>query len=355
MSEPAGISHSSAHLDALRGQIRAALITKKRGEARHLLGQLISLSNGDDGSENLKSLLDAVAGEVKGYISASGSVRDRLVAGTPLPSIQGELDSTLPHWRAFVNDFPELQLAKKGLAPHEDPALKIRVVELEKKIAKGSVAEAVLEWDELGRPESAARGIFVQILDGLSTLAEGLETRHWGQASVSHAQLEGLCDSEDAGSLQPGLGNFLSQAKNTLRWEGALSRLGAAGQSGDKGRRKLLEELFKAKDEIQRLSFRDKSLGDLQDRVEVAIEELSRTAPDEPERGGLPKTMLIVFLLFIVGIILIWLYVKFADSPPPGSGTQFCPQIGFPASPDHSELALQGGAIWFQKRTISHT
>ena len=334
MTESTADSHSSAHLESIKGQLRAALLKKKRGEARHLLGQLISLTNGDQGQENLKSLLDAVSAEVKAYTKASGSVRDRLVSGASLSSIQAELDTALPHWRAFVNDFPELLLAKEGLAPQEDPALKIRIKELEKKIAKGSVAEVVLEWDELGRPDSAAKGILVQILDGLSTLMEGIEARHWGQASASHAQLEGLCDNEDTEIFQPGLGNYLTQVKNTLRWEGSLGRLATAGQSGAKARQKLLGELFKAKDEIQRLSFKDKSLGELQERVEEAIEELSETARDEPQGGGLPKPLLIFFLLVIIGIVLIWVYMNYGTPPSPASGTGFRPQIGSPVSPD---------------------
>ena len=355
MNGELGKPPQSAHLDSLKGQIRAALITKRRGEARQLLGQLIALTNGEEGHENLKALLDAVSAEVKGYISTSGSVRERLVAGIPRPSIQAELDAAMPHWRAYAIDFPELQIAKEGLPHHEDPVLKSRVIELEKKIAKGLMTEALLEWDELGRPDSAAKGILVQILDGLSTLMEGIESKHWGQASSSHSDLEGLCDNEDAGSLQPGLRNFLAQVKNKLRWEGALNRVAVAGHSGDKGRRILLEELFKAKDEILRLSSRDKALGELQERIEAAIEELSRAGTEEPMRGGLPIMMMIGSLLLIVIIILVWLFINYWGSPSPQPESLIRPGIGDSSPTGDSVLALQEGAIWNETDPTSDT
>ena len=126
-SEPAS-SLSSAHLDFLRGQVRTALLTKKRGEARHLLGQLVSLAGDTDAEENMKALIGGVTTELAAYESLAGSIHERLIVGTSHEDIQAELDKQIPHWRAFSGDIPVLLMAGKPVMPPQ--VFRIRVLRI---------------------------------------------------------------------------------------------------------------------------------------------------------------------------------------------------------------------------------
>lgn len=301
--------------------MRAALLSKRKGEARQLLGQLISLADDESARENLKALVDGVLNEVRSYTASSGPIRERLVAGTPLSAIHRELDEKLPHWRAFVSDFPDLKLAKEGLEAHEDPALKQRIKELEKKIATGAIPDAIDDWDALGRPETAASGIFVQIMNGLTRLQEHHDSKDWKRALLSHDELQPLLESGEASEFQPGLQNHLASLYNLIRWETLLQRTAISGEHSRRDRRSFLEELFKAKDEIQRLAIRDNSLKDLQERVETAIEEMSLTNDQAPTENGVVKILLIVFVALILVLIGIWFFLRGSGPFPSGSGT----------------------------------
>ena len=323
--------------------MRADLLGRKRGEARSLLGQLVALAGDQDACDNLKTLIDGVAMEVRNYLAAAGPIRERLITGLTLGVIQGELDGRIPHWRAFVNDIADLQLARDGLPPHEDPALKRRILGLEKKIATGAIPEAIEEWNELGRPEAAASGLFVQIVDGCTRLREQIEARNWQAATACHEEMQRLLAEGGANAYRPGLENHLGSLGSKLRWETLLEQGAKATGLGQRERSKLLVEFFESKDEIQRLATRDNSLGELQERIESAIGELSCTARAAPEKGNSLKVLLMLFLIILLTLVGIWICFGYAGSPAsgagvhnfrnfPASGSAVCPMAAAPCN-----------------------
>jgi len=106
---------------ALRSDVRGALLGRKKADARDLLGRLLALSDSSEDRANLVNLVQGVDGELRCYLNSRGEIRARLAGGTSLEAIRTELDLSIPHWRAFVNDFAEFRLARSGLPLGEDP------------------------------------------------------------------------------------------------------------------------------------------------------------------------------------------------------------------------------------------
>jgi len=75
-------SSPSTLVAALRAQTTTALLARNRGEARGLLGKLISLSGNQNDKNNLSELISGVKQEVDRYIAEGESFRDLLLNGT---------------------------------------------------------------------------------------------------------------------------------------------------------------------------------------------------------------------------------------------------------------------------------
>jgi hypothetical protein len=305
----------SPHLATLRSQFRTAILSKRKADARGILGKLVAMSGDEDDRRNLDELIKGVESELKRYTGELGSIKKRLQDGTTLDAIQQELGSRISHWRAFANDLGELALARDGLPAHEDPKLKERLKVLEGKLAEGAVENVLSEWEELGAPEAAAGGLFVQIVQGFSTVLDQVDQAKWPQAAIDTRPLVTLLESEEAISFRDGCKKYLDPLKKRIDWEVLLLKQTGEGKEGRKQRRILLEDLIKAKDEIQRQIGKNTALKDLLDRVEEAIEIYSRERLEQPESTGGVKVILVILAVLFMIVVVVWLYMRNSGDP----------------------------------------
>ena len=300
----------SPHLTALRGQFRTAILSKRKAEARGILGKLVAMSGDEDDRRNLDELIKGVESELQRYTGEQGCIKKRLQDGKTLDAIQQELSSRISHWRAFTNDLAELALARDGLPAHEDPKLKERLKVLERKLAEGAVEDVLSEWEELGAPDAAAGGLFVQIVDGFSTVKDQVDQAKWSQAVIDARPLATLLESEEAILFRDSCKKYFDPLKRRIDWELLLLKQTGEGKEGRKQRRILLEDLIKAKDEIQRQIGKNTALKDLLDRVEEAIEIYSRERLVQPESSGGVKVILVILAFLFMIVVVIWIYMR---------------------------------------------
>lgn len=314
------------HLDSLRVQVRAALFSRKKAEARGALGKLVALSGAAVDRDNLEGLIKGVGQEVGQYTSKYGEIRNRLLAGVPIMAIQNELDERVPHWRAFVNDLPELSIARDGLPAHEDPSLRKRLEELEKKLAAGSVMEVLAEWEELGEPVAAARGGFVQMVETLGELLERMDRKDWQGAEKTRNDAMGLFEADEAGSCRPGCEAFLKSTGAMLRWEMLLKKCAERTSPEKREREDLLAELLGAKDELERLIHKDPSLKEILGRMNGAIERLEQYRELAPESSGAVRILVILLLAIVLALVAAWLFNRTRDTSEPTTCNPFSHQ-----------------------------
>jgi hypothetical protein len=300
----------SPHLAALRSQFRTAILSKRKADARGILGKLVAMSGDEDDRRNLDELIKGVVSELQRYTGEQGGIKKRLQGGTTRDEIQQELGSRISHWRAFANDLPDLQLARDGLPAHEDPKLKDRLKFLERKLAEGAVEDVLSEWEELGAPEAAAGGLFVQIVDGFSTVLDQVNQAKWSQAVIDARPLAVLLELEEAISIRDGCKKYLDPLKRRIDWEVLLLNQTGEGKEGRKKRRILLEDLIKAKDEIQRQIGKNTALKDLLVRVEEAIEIYSRERLEQPKSSSGVKVIVLILAILFMIIFVIWISMR---------------------------------------------
>jgi hypothetical protein len=296
-----------AHLENLRTQARSAMLSRKKAEARGILGRLVSLSGEKSDQDNLAELIKGVEQEVGRYSSECGSVRNRLIAGSSLEMIQTELDARIPHWRAFANDLPELSITHDGLPAHEDPSLRKKLEELDKKLAAGSVMEVLAEWEALGEPVAAARGGFVQMVETLGELLKRMNRKDWPGAEKTRNDAMGLVEADEAGSYRPGCEAFLKSTGAMFRWEMLLKKSADHTFPEKREREDLLAELLGAKDELERLIRRDPSLKEILERMDGAIERLEQYRDRAPESSGAVRILVILLLAIVLALVAAWL------------------------------------------------
>ena len=299
---------TSPHLDFLRGQVRAALLTKKRGEARHILGQLISLSDDSDAVENLQTLVGGVLSEVAAFESRAGLIHDRLAAGGTTSEIQLDLDSQIPYWRAFTADIPVLLLAKNGLSDYDNPIIKAKLMTLPDHIKAGRMDEALQLWKDLGEPTGAVNGILVQTLQFLCKIRDNIEKQNWSSALSSLKGLLQLRKTSNLTDYDPGLRDYIALHERNLGYELLLNRADDCG-TGKRVRKAMMEELFSAKTEIEARTASDLLLIPYKERVDEAIDQLDARASDEATSepsGGFRIVLPLVIVLIACGLIGIW-------------------------------------------------
>jgi len=250
-------SSPSTLVAALRAQTTTALLARNRGEARGLLGKLISLSGNQNDKNNLSELISGVKQEVDRYIAEGESFRDLLLNGTPLEDIQEGLASKIPYWRAFANDLPDLQLARNGLPAHEDPVLKQRLKAMEGKLAAGAVGEVLQEWMELGALSVAANGGFAQMVDVLRRLSEAWAGKEWAMAETIRTEAIRLLDLDRSASYRQGCEDYLKKVENQLGWERYFKEKSDISQLSKLDRQNVLKELEEAKNRFEELSQTD--------------------------------------------------------------------------------------------------
>jgi hypothetical protein len=323
MTEEEELADGNAHLDSLRSQVRSALLSKKKAEARGALGKLVALSGAEADQINLSELIKGVGQEVGRYTSECGPVRNRLMAGSSLEMIQTELDARIPHWRAFANDLPELSITRDGLPAHEDPALRKRLEELEKKLATGSVMEVLAEWEALGEPVSAARGGFVQMVETLGELLERMDQKDWQGAEKTRNDAMGLVAADEAVSYRPGCEAFLKSTGAMFRWEILLQKSADHTSPEKRERQDLLAELLGAKDELERLIHKDPSLKEILGRMNGAIERLEQYRDRAPESSGAVRILVILLLAIVLALVAAWLLNRQGEPDEPTTFNAF--------------------------------
>lgn len=299
-----------SHVDSLRSKARGAIVSGEKAKARNILGELIKLSNEPSDQKNLRSLIHGVQLEVDKHTRKHGSIQSRLENGLNLDAIQEELNVHILYWRAFANDLKDLELARDGLPAHRDPKLKERLKVLEKQLAEGLVKDVLSEWNNLGAPEEAAGGLFLQIVRGFLTVLDEVDQGEWQRAEIYAGHLVALLESEEASSFRDGCKKYLDPLKRRIDWELILLKQTGEGKEGSKQRRILLADLFKAKDEIQRQIGNDTTLKGLLDRVEEAIEIIIRERPEQPPPPGGVKVVLVILAALLMIVVLIWLYMR---------------------------------------------
>ncbi len=301
-------SPASAHLELLRGQVRAALLTKRKGEARHLLGQLVSLASDQDAKDNLKTLVSGVSFEVASYESRSGFIRERLANGIEVEVIRTELDNQLPHWRAFTGDVPVLLMAKNGMEDRENPLLKEKVSAVAAHLKTSCIPDALELWAKLGEPTAAADGMMVQIIELVAKVQTELQKSNWQAAQVTLDNLRQLAGSSQAAIYEPGLSQYVGKTTRLLGCETLLMRSTAPVIKKDRERRALLEEIMQAKGELETLAVEDSTLLPYKERMDEAIERLSGIRIEETSSGKLPVFLALGFMTFVGAPCLLWYF-----------------------------------------------
>jgi hypothetical protein len=304
----------SPHLSALRSQYRTAILSKRKADARGILGKLVVMSGDEDDRRNLNELIKGVESELQRYTGELGSIKKRLQDGQTLDAIQQELSSRISHWRAFANDLPDLRLARDGLPAHEDPKLKERLKVLERKLGEGAVEDVLSEWEELGAPEAAASGALVQVLNAVATLEDQIDRQEWLTAKTVLTDARSLLETEEGASFQPGYGDYLKATEDRLRWEILLKRTSSSNDLKGRERQNLLVELSRAESDVN-FRLRDTpSLNEIHDRLRKAIEDLEVIQVEPKDERTFLRALAVALLIIVLALIAAWLYFRSSES-----------------------------------------
>ena len=294
------VNATDDHLEELKTRLRGSLLHRKRGEARGLLKQLIAMTEAEDDRRNLAELLDGVRGDIDDYVKNHGIIRDRLIA---------ELDSAVPEWRTFSDDFEVLRLAVDGLPFHESPELAHWAAKLPARIKAGEVEAVVEEWGKAGSPNSSVSASMAYVLDKL-TVHRGAERKNdWNTALAVLKALE-ACDGNEG--LRPGLSDDVRCRRNRAKCELLVSRSNAISlRPLEKELRKELHvELFTASSGLTPLVDREPWAKDLLERVKTALTKSEGAALTNPkETGSLTTVFGVVGSLALIGIVLFLLWL----------------------------------------------
>lgn len=305
---------ASPRLTALRSQYRTAVLSKRKADARGILGQLVVMSGDEDDRRNLAELIKGVELEIQRYTVEQGAIKNRLQDGTSLDAIQQELSSRISHWRAFANDLPDLRLARDGLPANEDPKLKERLKVLERKLAEGAVADVLSEWEELGAPEAAASGALVQVLNAVANLEDHIHRQEWLAAKTVLTDARSLLEVEEGASFQPGYGDYLKATEDRLRWEILLKKTSSSKDLKGRERQNLLVELSRAESDVN-FRLRDTpSLNEIHERLKEAIEDLQVIRVEPKDERTLLRPLAVVLLVIVLALIAAWLYFRSSGS-----------------------------------------
>jgi hypothetical protein len=276
MTSDPNSSSLSPLVASLRAKTTTALLEKNRGEARALLGRLVSLSGNQNDKNNLSELIRGVKQEVDRHIAGGESFRNLLLNGTPLEDIQKGLSAKIPYWRAFANDLPDLQLARNGLPAHEDPVLKQRLKAMEGKLAAGAVDEVLQEWMELGALSAAADGGFAQMMDVLCGLSEAWAGKEWAMAKTIRIEAVRLLDSDGSVSYRQGCENYLRKVETQLGWESYFEAKSDISKLSKLDRQTALKELNEAKSQFEKFSQTDSWGKETLQRMNNTIESIQQ-------------------------------------------------------------------------------
>jgi hypothetical protein len=314
MDDESNNTAESSALETLRNQARAAILSRRKADARGTLGKLVAMSGEASDRENLDELIRGVGLEAERYIRESSSIQKRLQDGATLVAIQQELDSRIPHWRAFANDLPDLRIARDGLAAHEDPRLKERLKGLERKLADGAVGDVLAEWQELGEPEAAASGALVQVLDAVASLENHIDRQEWPAAKTVLTDARSLLETEEGASFQPGYGDYLKATEDRLRWEILLKRTSSSKDLKGRERQNLLVELSRAESDVN-FRLRDTpSLNEIHARLRKAIEDLEVIQVEPKDERTFLRALAVALLVIVLALIAAWLYFRSSGS-----------------------------------------
>ena len=349
----------STHLETLRNQARAAILSRRKADARGALGKLVVMSGETSDRENLDELIRGVGLEVERYIHESAPIQKRLQDGATLEQIQDEINLRIPHWRAFANDLPDLRIARDGLAAHEDPRLKERLKGLERKLADGSISVAIAEWEEMGEPASAADGVMVQMLEKLGELVRYVDQKNWQSVDKTISGLRVVVTSELAPDYARGLTAFIEKSERVSRYEKLLNSVKSIDLKKKSGRNELLEELMKAKGEVETLMVSDPSLDSVNERMDDAIERISSSGASGggvSSAGRIPSPVILTLVAAVGGLCAFWYFNRVE----PVSGNSELEQLeplppsvnasgGKPSEGDEKLLMPNGYRMLFRK------
>ena len=296
---------------AMRDRVRGALLSKRKAEARDLLGKLVVLSADSEDRKNLAGLISGVEEEFRRYLRAHGEIRTRLTDGSPLEVIQQELDCSIPHWRAFVNDLPGLNLARIGLAPSEDPSFRVQVEGLEKRLMEGEVDPVLEDWENLGSPKAISSAGFAQTVELLSRLSRLLEEKDWGGARGVHLECTAFLEEEEGKRFQNGVETHLRRSGELIGWERLIAECSNALPNPTRGeKQRLAIALYAAIDAIKiRLSGdAPPSLAELLERLKGMQHKIESADTPVIETGSGLKWIILILLVILALLAALWLY-----------------------------------------------
>jgi len=312
---------------ALRSDVRGALLARKKADARDLLGRLLGLSDSSEDRANLVNLVQGVDGELRSYLNSRGEIRARLSGGTSLEAIQTELDLSIPHWRAFANDFAEFRLARSGLPPGEDPHFLARVKDLRERLAAGEVDAVLAEWEQLGAPPSSEGDAFYQIAELLTRLDRLIGDRDWEGARIAHSECSAFLKEEDCAVFRAGIGSYLHRSEQSIGWEELLIACEKAlPHPSAEEKRRLALALYEATDAIRiRVNeARNATLEDLQKKVKETLDAVEASSPPVVVEASGVRSIVLVLLVILALLVGIWIFYRASAG---SSGAEFRPGV----------------------------
>ena len=310
---------TNGFLTELRRRLRGSLIHRKRAEARGLLKQLIAMTDGEDDRRNLEELFDDLRGDIDAYVKNHGNIRDRLKAETPLEQIQTELDSAVPEWRAFSDDFDDLRLATEGLSPDESPELARWAAQLPDRIKEGGVDEVVEEWVNAGSPVNSVSASLGNVLVNLTEHRKAEQRKDWTQALVKLNALKSCYLDDEDERLMPGLSDDIRCRRKRAEWELLVARANAAAllPLAKEQREKLHEQLFTASAGLKPLIDCEPWAKDIFERANTALTKIEVDDPPtkRPPRPTAVVVAVVILVLIGIALFLFWLLQSPMHSP----------------------------------------
>lgn len=321
-------SPGGGHLAALQEQLTAAMMTHKRGEARGILDQIISLSGSEEAKKNLNTLVAGVIAEAQDFERGRGTIQERLSGDTDLPQIQAELDKKIPYWRAFVDEIPGFRHAADGLPAHDNPRLKEKVATLVQMISDGQVTSAAAGWNKVGKPAGATSEVITGILNDLWHLEAQCATKKWPDAGKSLDRLQAVVDQETAKPCAPGLASYLKNTGETVRCELLLAQA-TAGPGSKIEHTKLIAELQGLHTSLSAHSVSGSTSEQrkMLERLEEMIEQTNSQPPEnwKAQGSGVSKVIIAsIFAAILATLLIVW---KTQDSGPIINGPPIDPKV----------------------------